>query len=141
MAEGNVTGNSGSVRDDKTVPAALRSWFVLHFAVDMIVAVPLFFAPREVLALFGWIAIDPLATRLAAAALMGIGLESLLGRKAGREAFKGMLQLKVIWSGVCRGRSRVVDARGQPPISDRRLAAGRHIRGLSRVMVVLVFPT
>ncbi len=39
-----------------------------------------------------------MATRLAAAALFGIGLESLLGRNAGREAFKGMLQLKLVWS-------------------------------------------
>ena len=46
----------------------------------------------------GWVEIDPFAARLAAAALFGIGLESLLARNAGREAFKGMLQLKIIWS-------------------------------------------
>lgn len=80
------------------IPAALRRWFVLHFAVDMIVALPLFFAPREVLGYLGWVSIDPIATRLAAAALFGIGLESLFGRNAGRQAFKGMLQLKLIWS-------------------------------------------
>ena len=87
-----------SIRNNTTVPAALRMWFVIHFAIDIVVALPLFFAPREVLGLFGWVEIDPLATRLAAAALFGIGLESLLGRKAGRESFKGMLQLKLIWS-------------------------------------------
>lgn len=84
--------------NDGRVPAGLRMWFVIHFAADMIVALPLFFAPREVLGLFGWVSVDPMATRLAAAALFGIGLESLLGRNAGREAFKGMLQLKLVWS-------------------------------------------
>ena len=80
------------------VPAWLRRWFVMHFAIDVIVAVPLFVAPREVLELFGWKTVDPMAARLAAAALFGIGIESLLGRNAGREAFRGMLQLKLIWS-------------------------------------------
>lgn len=89
---------SDKINSDAAVPAALRMWFVIHFAIDMIVAIPLFFAPREVLGLLGWMEIDPFATRLAAAALFGIGLESLLGRNAGREAFRGMLQLKLIWS-------------------------------------------
>ncbi len=92
----NKTGKSEQT--NKAVPTALRYWFVLHFAVDMIVAVPLFFAPNEVLGLFGWIEIDPFAARLTAAALFGIGLESLLGRNAKRESFNGMLQLKIIWS-------------------------------------------
>ncbi len=87
-----------SDRDESEVPAALRMWFVLHFAIDMIVALPLFLVPREVLGFLGWIEIDPFAARLTAAALFGIGLESLLGRNAGAESFKGMLQLKLIWS-------------------------------------------
>ena len=80
------------------VPVALRMWFVIHFAIDIIVAFPLFLAPRLMLATFGWIEIDPFAARLAAAALFGIGLESVLGRNAGAQSFKGMLQLKLIWS-------------------------------------------
>ncbi len=93
-----MTETTETLANDKSVPAALRVWFVIHFAADMIVALPLFFAPREVLGLFGWVSVDPMATRLAAAALFGIGLESLFGRNAGRESFKGMLQLKLIWS-------------------------------------------
>lgn len=89
---------SKSVSTDKDVPAALRMWFVIHFAIDLVVALPLFIAPREVLGLFGWTEIDPFAARLAAAALFGIGIESLLGRGRGRETFRGMLQLKLIWS-------------------------------------------
>ena len=97
-----VSDNSETIENrgsENEVPVALRRWFVLHFVIDVIFAVPIFFAPREVLGFFGWVAVDPLATRLAAAALFGIGLESFMGRNAGREAFKGMLQLKIVWSG------------------------------------------
>ncbi len=87
-----------AMNNEAVVPAALRTWFVIHFAIDLLVALPLFIAPREVLALLGWVSIDPMATRLVAAALFGIGLESLLGRNARSESFKGMLQLKLIWS-------------------------------------------
>lgn len=80
------------------VPAGLRSWFVVHFVADMIFAVPLFLAPRTILGLFGWTEIDPLSTRLVAAALFGIGIESLLGRNADRATFRAMLNLKLIWS-------------------------------------------
>jgi hypothetical protein len=93
-----MTEENRSKTDEGAVPSALRVWFVIHFAIDMTVAVPIFLAPGEVLGLLGWVEIDPLATRLAAAALFGIGLESLFGRNAGRESFRGMLQLKLIWS-------------------------------------------
>lgn len=91
--------NAENVQIEPRVPAALKRWFILHFAVDVIVALPIFIAPREVLGLLGWQSVDPLAARLAAAALFGIGIESWLGRNAGREAYRGMLQLKIIWSG------------------------------------------
>ena len=88
------------MRTDKRgdeVPAWLRRWFVLHFAVDMLVAVPLFLVPREALSL-GWMSVDPLAARVTAAAFFAIGLESLFGRNEGREKYLGMLRLKLIWS-------------------------------------------
>ena len=91
--------NEETVRSESMVPAALKSWFVLHCVVDLIVALPIFVAPREILGLLGWQAVDPFAARLAAAALFGIGVESWLGRNASRETFRGMLQLKIIWSG------------------------------------------
>ena len=80
------------------IPSSLRTWFVIHFALDVILALPLIFAPVAFLTFFGWNTIDPLATRLVGAALMGIGIESYLGRNAGLEAYKGMLNLKIIWS-------------------------------------------
>jgi len=81
------------------VPASLRTWFVIHFILDLAFAIPLFLFPHATLALFGWPAVDPLATRLVAAALFGIGIESLLGRNASAESFKNFLNLKIIWSG------------------------------------------
>ena len=82
------------------VPKSLRTWFVVHFCVDMLTGVPLLVAPVAFLSALGWTTVDPLATRLVGAALMGIGIESYLGRNAGAEALRGMLNLKIIWSGT-----------------------------------------
>ena len=54
--------------------------------------------PTRMLALLGWESVDPFTTRLAAAALFGIGIESYLARNAGLESFRNMLNLKIIWS-------------------------------------------
>ncbi len=83
------------------LPPALRRWFVVHFVADLVFALPLFFAPAAFLELFGWKAVDPAMTRIVAAALFGIGIESFLGRNADREVFRGMLNLKIIWSSCC----------------------------------------
>lgn len=80
------------------VPKALKNWFVIHFVVDMLFAIPLMLAPVATLRIFDWQTIDPFTTRIVAAALFGIGIESWLGRNAGREAYLGMLNLKIIWS-------------------------------------------
>ncbi len=80
------------------VSERLRFWFVVHFVIDMLFAIPLFIAPRWMLQLFGWQTVDPYTSRLVAAALFGIGIESLLGRNASAETFKAMLNLKLIWS-------------------------------------------
>lgn len=80
------------------MPKSLRTWFVVHFVVDVLAAVPLFVAPTAVLKLLGWGDVDPLATRLVAAALFGIGIESWIGRNGNLETFRSMLNLKVIWS-------------------------------------------
>ncbi len=88
-----MTNNTSSV------PLSLRNWFVVHFAVDMLVGVPLLLAPEWLLPKLGWLFVDPVTSRLVGAALMGIGVESLLGRNGGAEAFKAMLNLKIIWAG------------------------------------------
>jgi len=84
--------------NDKSVPYSLRIWFVIHFALDTLFAIPLMLVPVNTLNFFGWQTIDPIATRVVAAALFGIGIESLLGRNAGVDTYKGMLNLKIIWS-------------------------------------------
>ena len=84
----------------KTVPLTLRKWFIVHFIVDMLFAIPLMIAPVFILELIGWMEIDPMMTRIVAAALFGIGIESWIGRNAGIESFRGMLNLKILWSGA-----------------------------------------
>jgi len=54
--------------------------------------------PEAVLQLIDWPKIDPFATRLVAAALFGIGIESFLGRTSTTKTFHALLSLKIIWS-------------------------------------------
>jgi len=81
-----------------TVPKTLRTLFVVHFLADISFAVPLLVVPELFLSVLGWSVIDPFAARLVAAALFGIGIESLLSRNAPPESFRSMLSLKIIWS-------------------------------------------
>ncbi len=82
----------------KEIPSALKTWFLVHFYVDLIVAVPLFFFPEAILIFLGWENPDLITARLFAAALFGIGISSLLVKKAGFEVYVNMLNLKIIWS-------------------------------------------
>lgn len=79
-------------------PKILSYWFIAHFIIDMLVAIPLFFFPERALELAGWETVDPLLSRVVAAAFFGIGIESLIGRNSTLEGFKSMLNLKIIWS-------------------------------------------
>ncbi|GAC1653382.1 MAG: hypothetical protein NVS9B1_02490 [Candidatus Dormibacteraceae bacterium] len=80
------------------VDPGLRRWFVVHFAVDWLIGLPLLLFPSQILPLLGWHPFDPVATRLFAAALLGIGGQSFLGRNGTPGEFRGMLNLKLIWS-------------------------------------------
>lgn len=80
------------------IPRGLKIWFVIHFVVDMLFAIPLLFLPELILPWFGWESFDPVMPRLVGAALLGIGGESLFSRNAPREAFKALLRLKIIWA-------------------------------------------
>ena len=82
----------------KEIPDSLRTWFVIHFVVDMLTGIPLLLFPEVILPLLGWTIIDPIASRVVGAALMGIGIESYLGRNANVDVFRAMLNLKIIWS-------------------------------------------
>lgn len=80
------------------IPQSLKNWFIVHFIADSLFAVPLFLAPVFLLNQLGWKTIDPLMARMVAAALFGIGIESLLCIKLKKDAFIAMLNLKIIWS-------------------------------------------
>jgi hypothetical protein len=84
--------------NNKSIPQGLRTWFVIHFAVDMLFGVPLLFFPHWIMGIFGWSYVDPVTSRLVGAALLGIGGESLVGRNANLETFRALLNLKIIWA-------------------------------------------
>jgi len=97
------------------VPASLRQWFVAHFVADLLFAVPMIVAPTATLRAFGWTVVDPVTTRLVGAALVGIGVQSLLGRREGVEVYRAMLSLKCLWSGAAVVGLVLSLAQGAPP--------------------------
>ena len=99
------------------VPKSLRVWFVIHFVVDMLFAIPLIFFPEVIMPLLGWQTVDPITSRLVGAALLGIGGESLLGRKASREVFVAMLNLKILWASSAVLGIGLGIAAGGPPMA------------------------
>ncbi|MEK6939801.1 MAG: hypothetical protein AABX31_03670 [Nanoarchaeota archaeon] len=82
----------------KQVPSSLRTWFIIHFIVDYLFAIPLFIAPTWFLTFFGFTVVESVTARLVAAALFGIGGISLLSRNESVDAYKSLLKLKIIWS-------------------------------------------
>lgn len=98
------------------VPRSLRVWFVIHFALDITLAIPLLLVPELFLPLLGWLVVDPIMSRLVGAALLGIGVESLLGRNANRDVYKAMLNLKILWAAGAVFGIALGMAVGGPPI-------------------------
>jgi len=96
------------------VPQSLRVWFVIHFWADILFAIPLLVAPTWFLGTLGWPCVDPISARLVGAALVGIGVESLIGRNGGIEGFRTMLNLKVLWSGTATLGILVSQLQGGP---------------------------
>lgn len=92
-----MTGRRDDITSDE-VPRALRRWFILHGVVDWVFAVPLFLFPDAFLRALGWTVVDPMAARGVAAALVGIGTQSLLSRNSTRSVYRELLSLKVLWS-------------------------------------------
>lgn len=80
------------------IPRSLRTWFKIHFIVDLLVAIPLLFFPEWTLIFLSLPGENILAARLVGAALIGIGGNSLLMNKAGYDAYMVMLKLKIVWS-------------------------------------------
>ena len=97
------------------VPPSLRLWFMVHAAVDLVAGLPLLVAPATVLGQIGWTCVDPVAPRLVAAALLGIGGQSFLMRNAGVDAYRAVLGLKVIWSAAAVLALVIAIGAGAPP--------------------------
>jgi len=106
-----------NTKNGHDVPNGLRTWFVIHFAADILFGIPLLFFPQTALSLFGWTTYDPITSRLVGAALMGIGVESLLGRNASAETFRAMLNLKVIWASSALFAIGAGILEGAPPMA------------------------
>ena len=101
----------------RPIPTSLRVWFVIHFVIDIIFAIPMLLIPEFLMPLMGWSVVDPITSRLVGAALLGIGVESLLGRNANHDVFKAMLNLKIIWaSGAVLGIGLGI-LKGGPPLA------------------------
>lgn len=81
-----------------SVPRSLRTWFIIHFAIDILFGLPLLFAPAIVMGLFGFSPIQPITTRLVGATLIGIGGVSYLVRDERKEVFSALLNMKIMWS-------------------------------------------
>jgi hypothetical protein len=64
----------------------------------MTFAFPLLIIPEQFLTFLKWGSIDPLASRLVGAALLGIGFGAFVNRKASSNAYVAMLNMKIIWS-------------------------------------------
>ena len=84
--------------DAAPVPPSLRTWFRVHCALDVACAIPLLLFPARALGLLGWTAVDPVASRLCGAALLGIGTASVLVDQHGLAGYRTLLGLKVVWS-------------------------------------------
>ncbi|HET6148883.1 MAG TPA: hypothetical protein VFH68_15205 [Polyangia bacterium] len=84
--------------DPTPIPPTLRTWFRVHCALDVICAIPLLLFPGRALGLLGWTAVDPVASRLCGAALLGIGTASVMVHRHGLAGYRTLLALKVVWS-------------------------------------------
>jgi hypothetical protein len=84
--------------DPALIPASLRTWFRVHCALDVACAIPLLLFPARALGLLGWTTVDPLASRLCGAALLGIGTASVMVHRYGLAGYRALLGLKVVWS-------------------------------------------
>lgn len=82
----------------KKIPTSLKSWFVIHFVIDILFAIPLMISPVWLLALFDLSSVDGVTPRLVAAALIGIGGVSFIMRNKTAESYLTMLKLKLLWS-------------------------------------------
>ena len=99
------------------VPNSLKIWFLIHFILDYLFAVPLILFPSQFLKFLGWITIDNLSARLIGSALIGIGGVSLLQNKSNLDSYNSLLTLKILWSIAAIISILISISEGAPEIS------------------------
>lgn len=78
----------------------LKKWFIAHFIIDLIFAIPLILTPKTILSIIGINEAGALlSTKIVGCALIAIGGNSFLMRNSNIETYKSMLRLKMLWSG------------------------------------------
>lgn len=82
----------------KSVPKSLKTWFIIHFILDILFAIPLLLFPVWFLQIMGFVTVEPMTARLVGAALIGIGGNSFLMRNKSKGVYLAMLNLKLLWS-------------------------------------------
>jgi len=82
----------------KSVPKSLKTWFIIHFILDIIFAIPLMLFPQWFMHVLGFTMVEPMTARFVGAALIGIGGTSFLMRNKSKDAYLAMLNLKLLWS-------------------------------------------
>ena len=94
------TKTESLIMNDHTIPTGLRHWFVAHFIIDILFAMPLILFPALLLQVLGFETTNLLLARLVGAALVGIGGVSFIMHKKDISEYRAMLQLKLLWSGT-----------------------------------------
>ncbi|MDP2788439.1 MAG: hypothetical protein Q8O46_00090 [bacterium] len=83
----------------KQIPNSLRIWFIIHFVLDIVFAIPLLFFTEQFLQYLHFSTDNLIFARLVGAALIGIGGVSFVMHKEEAEVYRVMLILKLLWSG------------------------------------------
>ena len=90
--------NKHNIINNKLIPKSLRIWFIIHFIIDTIFAIPLIFFPGWILGLFDLPSSEGVMARLVGAALIGIGGASFFSYKGTKDNYDILLTLKLLWS-------------------------------------------
>ena len=80
------------------IPVSLRRWFLAHTVVDLVVGLPLLILPATFLGALHWPVVDVVTPRIVGAALLAIAIQSFTARNDGVEAYRTMLNFKLLWS-------------------------------------------
>jgi hypothetical protein len=96
------------------IPVSLRRWFLAHTVVDLVVGLPLLILPAKFLGALHWPVVDVVTPRIVGAALLAIAIQSFTARNDGVEAYRTMLNFKLLWSWSAIAALVIAAADGAP---------------------------